>query len=68
MFEEFYEECRDDLIWNYSKQELKDLRDEYRYGIDVSGQCDDLYEERDIDIDEILEDYFDDEEDEEVDE
>ena len=68
MFEEFYEECREDLTWNYSKQELKDLKDEYHYGIDVSGHVDDWYEERDIDIDEILEDYFDDEEDEEVDE
>lgn len=66
-FEDFYNDCYNDLVYS-SKQELEELKDEYRYGIEVSGafETKDWYESRDIDIEEILDDYFEDEE--EVDE
>ena len=67
MFEDFFDECRDKLIYQFSRQELEDLRDEYNYGIEVNGYYDNWNRSSDIDIDELIEDNFDDEEEEEDD-
>lgn len=62
-FEEFYDDCKDEVAW-MSKEELEELKEDYKYGIEVEGEFGDYYRSEDIDIDEFLEELEDDEEDE----